>query len=557
MIADFSGRFNLILLFLKKTNIMKPKFGCKIFFVFFLIVFSGCKSPESGEYSKTSKPNIVLIMADDMGYSDIGCYGGEVATPHIDRLAGEGLRFTSFYNAARCCPTRASLLTGIYPHEAGMGGMVNPSGKMAENVAYQGFLNEECVTIAEVLKEAGYYTAMSGKWHVGEERPHWPVDRGFENYFGLISGAMNYWDISRTKSPGIKRHFAIDSTEYLPPNNGFYMTDAVTENAVSYLQNANEKKQPFFLYVAYTAPHWPLHAHPEDIAKYRGKFMAGWDSLREARMERMLKMRLIDEHTKLSPRDEEVKRWASLSDAQKEEMDLLMAIYAAQIDRMDQGIGQILDQLDAMEAAENTLVLFLSDNGACHEGGIWGQQFWEEQGEPGTADSYLSYGKSWANLSNTPYREYKHWVHEGGIKTPLIARWPAAIPDKGGLTPQVGHITDLMATCVEIAGAEYPATFNGKQVKPLRGKSLLPVFKGDVRNPHQVLFWEHLGNRAAREANWKIVGKKGQPWELYNLDNDATELNDLSGDSVHILQKMAAKYDEWAESANVIHYPFK
>jgi len=451
----------------------------------------------------------------------------------------------------------ASLLTGVYPHEAGIGGMVNPSKSVAKNPAYQGYLNNESVTIAEVLKEAGYYTAMAGKWHVGEERPHWPVDRGFDNYYGLISGAMNYWDISRTKRPGITRHFAIDSTEHRPPNEDFYLTDAITENAVEYLQKAGGKKNPFFLYVAYTAPHWPLHAWPEDIAKYRGEYMAGWDSLRQARMDRMIKMRLLEDNARLSPRDEEVESWESLSDAQKEEMDLFMAIYAAQIDRMDQGIGQILDQLDAMGKTENTLVLFLSDNGGCHEGGIWGQRFWADQGVPGTADSYLSYGKSWANLSNTPFREYKHWVHEGGIKTPLIARWPAGIPDKGGLTPQVGHITDVMATCIEVAGAEYPETFNNKEIKPLRGKSLVLVFDGIIRDQHQIIFWEHLGNRAARQNNWKIVDKKGKPWELYDLENDPTELNNLVNDSSEIFKGMIAKYDNWAEKANVIRYPVK
>jgi len=528
--------------------------------ILFLAVFTGilsfsCTNKEKGPV--TDKPNIILIMADDMGYSDIGCYGGEAKTPNLDRLAGGGLRFTQFYNAARCCPTRASLLTGLYPHEAGMGGMVNTSAGFAENKAYQGFLNESCVTLPEVLKMAGYYTAMSGKWHVGEERPHWPTDRGFDNYYGLISGAMNYWDISRTKQPGIKRHFAVDSTEYLPPSEGFYMTDAITKNAVRYIEKAGNRNQPFFLYVAYTAPHWPLHAWPEDIAKYKGKFMSGWDSLRAARFERMIKMRILPENRKISPRDAEVKPWDSLSEKQKEEMELYMAIYAAQIDRMDQGIGLILEQLDAIGKMDNTLILFLSDNGGCAEGGIWGQKFWDEQGEPGTADSYLSYGQSWANLSNTPFREYKHWVHEGGISTPLIAHWPAKIMDKGGLTSQVGHIVDIMATCCDVAGVDYPGTYKGNNIKPLRGKSLVPAFEGELTEQRDFIFWEHEGNRAARMGDWKIVGKKGQPWELYNLKTDRAELHNLANDSTKRLTKMVGAYQNWATGAQVIGYEIK
>jgi len=519
--------------------------------VFILLTVVSCNF-QNKPVQPSERPNIVLIMADDMGYSDIGCYGGEVHTPNLDRLAGEGLRFTQFYNAARCCPTRASLLTGIYPHEAGIGGMVNPPRGHEDNPAYQGYLNENCVTIAEVLRQAGYYTAMSGKWHVGEERPHWPTDRGFDNYYGLISGAMNYWDITRGKSSGIKRHFAIDSTEYLPPNKDFYMTDAVTENAVNYLGEAGEQNRPFFLYVAYTAPHWPLHAWPEDIAKYRGKFMAGWDSLRVARFERMKKMRILKDNEQLSPRDPKVEEWAGLSNDKKEEMELLMAIYAAQIDRMDQGIGKIIDQLDAIGATDNTLILFLADNGGCAEGGIWGQKFWEEQGEPGSVESFLSYGQSWANLSNTPFREYKHWIHEGGISTPLIAHWPAGISDKGGLTSQPGHIVDIMATCCDLAETEYPETFNSREIVPLRGKSLLPVFNREIREQHDFLFWEHEGNRAVRAGDWKLVGKKGGDWELYNLTNDRAELNNLASDSINLLNNLAEKYNQWATEVRVI-----
>ncbi len=520
-------------------------------FLFCLIVFIIISCQPNRKKAETNQPNIVIILADDMGYSDIGSYGGEVNTPNLDRLASEGLRFTQFYNAARCCPTRASLLTGIYPHESGMGHMVN-SNPNETNPVYLGHLNDKCVTIAEVLKSAGYYTAMSGKWHVGEEQPNWPTNRGFDNYYGLISGAANYWDISRTKKEGIKRHFAIDSTEYMPPNKGFYMTDAITENALKYIGKAGEKQQPFFLYVAYTAPHWPLHAWPEDIKKYKGKFIVGWDSLRIARFEKMAKMRVIGDELKLSPRDSEVSAWESLPQEQKEHMDLLMAIYAAQIDRMDQGIGEIMDALDGINATDNTLVLFLSDNGGCHEGGPIGQQFWETSGDPGTVDSYLSYGRSWANLSNTPFRMFKHWVHEGGISTPLIARWPEKLTDRGGLTNQPGHIVDIMATCCDIAGTNYPEEFRNKPVSPLRGKSLLPIFEGNIREPHNLLFWEHEGNKAVRMGHWKLVSKDAGKWELYNLKSDRTELVNLALSEPDTLKNLANRYNEWAENLGIL-----
>ncbi|MCK5702099.1 MAG: sulfatase-like hydrolase/transferase, partial [Cyclobacteriaceae bacterium] len=321
------------------------------------------------------KPNIILILADDMGYSDLGCYGGEVSTPNRDQIASGGIRFTQFYNAARCCPTRASLLTGLYPHQAGMGGMVKKPGAVPEG-PYQGYLSKNSVTIAEVLKQGGYFTAASGKWHVGEERPHWPTDRGFDKYFGLISGAANYFDITKAKSKDAVRHFAIDSTAYMPPKEGFYMTDAITDNAVKFLQIAESNDQPFFLYLPYTAPHWPLHALEEDIEKYKGKYMKGWDVLRAARYVKMLGMELIENSGLLSRRNPEAIAWDELSDEQKTQMDLLMAIYAAQIDRMDQGIGKILEQLEAMQATDNTMIIFLSDNGGSAEYGPLGTDFW-------------------------------------------------------------------------------------------------------------------------------------------------------------------------------------
>ena len=517
---------------------------------------SGVSNNKTGrsKQADTQKPNIIIILADDMGYSDIGCFGGEVNTPNIDRLAAQGLRFTQFYNSSRCCPTRASLRTGLYPHQAGMGGMTS-NNDAGEPGPYQGYLNENCVTIAEVLKTAGYYTAASGKWHVGEARPHWPTDRGFDNYYGLISGGANYFDITRGKSPGIVRHFAIDSTEHMPPKEGFYMTDAITENALRFLDTASEKENPFFLYLAYTAPHWPLHALQEDIDKYRGKFLKGWDELRKDRYGRMIHMGLISDTWPLSERDPEVTAWNSLGDEQKDRMDLLMSIYAAQIDRMDQGIGKVLDRLEKQGKLDNTLILFLSDNGGCHEGGPWGEDFWgnfwDGTARPGSGDSYHSYGRSWANLSNTPFRMFKHWVHEGGIATPLIARWPEGIEGQGRISGEPGHIIDIMTTCCDVAGAEYPESFKGQSITPMPGISLVPVFKGKDREAHDALFWEHMGNRAVRMGDWKLVSKKNDSWELYNLAKDRTELKDLSDQEPKKKQEMLRAYGKWAMDVGV------
>ena len=500
----------------------------------------------------TARPNILLIVADDMGYSDLGCYGGEIKTPNLDRLASQGIRFTQFYNAARCCPSRASILTGLYPHQAGMGGMVDtPDGNTPG--PYQGYLNDQCVTIAEVLKQAGYYTAASGKWHVGEERPHWPTDRGFDNYYGLISGASNYFDFTRHKNKTVKRYFAIDSTSIIPPKEGFYMTDAITDHAIGYLKKAAEREQPFFLYLAYTAPHWPLHALQEDIDKYRGKYLKGWDALRKERLDRMVKLGIIDKDLALSLRDPEVQPWDSLTNLQKDQMDQLMAIYAAQIDRMDQGIGKVLEQLDTMGASQHTLVLFLSDNGACAEGGIWGGDFWgnfwDGTVSPGSGDSYHTIGRSWANLSNTPFRLFKHWVHEGGISTPFIARWPERI-NKGAVTNQPGHIIDLMATCCDITGASYPSTYKGNRITATPGKSLLPIFRGAVR-PQEPYYWEHFGNRAIREGKWKVVAEENAPWELYDMKKDRTEQQNLIAAEPDTARVLIEQYKEWAHQVGV------
>lgn len=522
------------------------------FIVLATMLLLSCSDNDSGKTGQ--RPNIIIFLADDLGYSDIGCYGGEINTPNIDLLAENGVRFTQFYNSARCCPTRASLITGVYPHQAGMGGMVNSSGKSSEG-PYQGFLSKNCVTIAEVLKEAGYYTASSGKWHVGEERPHWPVDRGFDNYYGLISGAANYFDIRKAKRSGIKRHFAIDSVEHLPSVEDFYMTDAISDHAIDFLDSAAVKDGPFFLYIAYTAPHWPLHARQEDIDQYRGKYMKGWDVLREERFERMIEMGIIDENWSLSKRNQQVTPWENLAEEQKNRMDLLMSIYAAQVDCLDQGIGKILSKLDKIGASDNTLIMFLSDNGGSEENGPFGQDFWgnfwDGQVRPGSGDSYHSYGGSWANLSNTPFRKYKKRTHEGGIATPLIIKWPEGNLKKGSLCHQTGHVIDIMSTVCDIAEVNYPDIYNGNAITPMQGISLKPFITGQDESDSRTLYWEHAGNRAVRNDDWKLVSMAGNDWELFNLVKDRSETINVIDSFPEIAAKLELLYQKWAEEVGV------
>jgi len=517
------------------------------------LTITGCKTTINRLTGKTTtnRPNIVLIMADDMGYSDLGCYGGEICTPNIDRLAADGLRFTQFYNTARCCPTRASLLTGLYSHQAGMGCMTADRGYPG----YKGYLNNQCVTIAEVLKTAGYNTLMSGKWHVGEKRPHWPLDRGFDEYYGLISGGANYFDITKAKSPNTKRTMAIGNKPFTPEPGKFYITDAFTENAVRFIDNYGRRKEPFFLYLAYTAPHWPLHAWPEDIAKYKGKYMKGWDQLRQERYERMLKMGLISKNWKMTPRDRQT--WPWTEEKNKETMDLKMAIYAAQIDRMDQGVGQVAASLENANCLDNTLIFFLSDNGGSPEGGPVGFDRRNNGLPPGGVDSYMSYGLSWANASNTPFKRYKMWVHEGGIATPLIVHWPEQIKEKGKLRHQVGHVIDIMATCIDVAGAEYPDQYKNNKTIPLEGKSFVPAF-ADKPIERKALYWEHMGNRAVRKGKWKLVAKHENGdghWELYDIQADRTELNDLAEKYPKKVAQLKAMYQSWAARCNVMPWP--
>ena len=498
------------------------------------------------------KPNIIIILADDMGYSDIGCFGSDARTPNLDAMATGGLKMTNFYNASRCCPSRASLLTGLYQHQAGVGDMVNTRAQPA----YQGYLNKNCVTIAEALKVGGYNTFMAGKWHVGQAPEHWPVKRGFDHYFGLIDGANSYFE-NRPYRPNQKLTIALDDKPYTP-GPGYYSTDAYTDHALEFIDQSKSSGKPFFLYLAYQAPHWPLHARPEDIAKYKGKFMAGWDKLREQRFQRLQKLGIINKNTKLSPRDERVPAWESLSQEEKVRWDEKMAVYCAMIDRMDQNIGKLRQKLRDLGEDQNTVIMFLSDNGGSSEA-IKGNGFLPEIIEASKKpssdpSSFTSYEFPGANVSDVPFRFFKHWTYEGGTATPFIAYGPGIVkPGRTDATP--GHLIDLMATCLDLAQVTYPKTYNSNQIKPNEGMSLVPVFKGQPWKGHNALFFEHEGNRAVRQGKWKLVSEyPANKWQLYDLEADRSELHDLSATNSQKVQELTAMYDKWAAHAEVIPF---
>ena len=515
-------------------------------------ICAGC----SGSNSSRGKPNIILIMADDMGYSDIACYGGDIETPALDALAEGGVRFTQFYNGARCCPTRASLITGLYPHQAGIGHMTSPSSDFNQHdyrvPGYRGKLSEQTHTLAEVLKTAGYRTLMAGKWHLGmENRQQWPLQRGFDRFYGILDGASNYF------RPVHPRGITLDNDTISIDDPDYYTTDAFTDSAIQFIrrEQQTDPSKPFFLYLAYTAPHWPLQAPKENIDKYRNRYLDGWDKLRQEKYQRMVDMGLLDAESTLSPPD--IFSWDSLTATQKEELALRRAIYAAQIDRMDQNIGNLVDYLKDNGLFDNTVILFLSDNGACAEGGNLGAGDKEELETK--VGYFLSYGQGWANTSNTPFREYKHWVHEGGISTPLIVHWPAGIERslRGKLIHQYGFLPDVMATFLDLTGATYGAERGGEPVPAVVGKSMLPLLRGKDQSIHEKpIFWEHEGNKAVRMGPYKAVmkwelDKEKQRWELYDISKDRTELNDLSQDEPEKLAELIAAWDEWAVSHQV------
>lgn len=479
-----------------------------------------CASFSNGE---DKRPNIILIMCDDMGYSDLGCYGSEINTPNIDSLAKDGMRFTQFYNNAKCTTTRASIITGLYPRKP--------------------LLDNRMVTLAEVLKDASYHTSLSGKWHLGSGKGKHPVDRGFEEYYGLLDGCCNFFNPVQPDPKfkgGRVRKWGHNKKLIKEFPKDFYATDAITDHAIECIEKFGKSEKPFFVHVCYTAPHYPLHAKPEDIKKYVGKYKSGWNVLRKQRHERQLKMGLLNPKWKLSGMDSRARSWES---SRQEHEDLRMAVYAAMIDCMDQNVGRMLKTLHDRKLEDNTLVLFLSDNGGCAE---------EPEGKnnpnpPGPGKHYTSVGPSWGWAQNTPFRRYKSWVHEGGISTPLIARWPGVIKPNT-VTGEVGHIIDFMPTFLEMAKTSYPEKRTGNNILPMDGKSLLPILRGKRQENERTLTWEWSGNKAHRSGKWKVVWDKlVKKWELYDLEADRTEINNLAEKHPEMVKALVAKYDAWAE----------
>lgn len=511
-----------------------------------VISFASCTmKSKRGTMDLGARPNIVIIMADDLGYSDLGCYGGEIQTPHLDGLAESGMRFTQFYNASRCCPSRASLLTGKYPHQVGL--------------ASNGLtLSRNAATIAEVLKESGYHTGMAGKWHLSRTKPlddpreqllwlshrkdssifapleSYPVNRGFEEHWGIIWGVVNFFD------PFSLVH---NEEEIKEVADDFYMTDFITDKSMEMVETFSKDDQPFFLYVAHTAPHWPLHALPQDIAKYDGIYNEGWDKLRENRYNGLIEKGIV--HPDVAPlaNNESEKLWTDCEEQAWEARH--MEAHAAMVDRMDQGIGRLLEKLKETGEYENTVILFLADNGASPERGYkpgYDRPGHTREGEeilyphqnytrPGAEKTWGYLGSAWAGAINAPFRYWKKESFEGGNCTPFIVHWPAGLHDKENtINNGVGHVIDILPTCLEIAGAEYPEYINGLKTSPIEGKSIMPLIDTKIKTTHDILFWEHMGGRALRVGDWKIAALNKGDWELFNLSEDRTETNNLADD---------------------------
>lgn len=553
---------------------MKPVFA-------FLASVVLCGSSQAAAEAAPQKPNILIILADDLGFSDLGCYGGEIHTPNLDQLAAEGLRFTDFHNTSRCCPSRASLLTGLYSHQAGVGQMTFRSGDLP---GYQGQLHAGTPTIAEVLKAAGYQTGMAGKWHVSltQELPghlknlnnqvirptfadlnSYPVSRGFDRYFGIIWGVANYFD----------PFSLVDGTNAVPSvPKDFYLTDAIADHAAKYLQDFQSSDKPFFLYVAFTSPHWPLQARPGELAEYKDTYKMGWDAMRAARYQRQVAMGMFNtDKAILTPRAIVEEPWSGV--ANKEWQASRMTAHAAMVDRMDQNVGKILAMLRKNGQLDNTLIFFLSDNGASPEapgsGGfdrptetrdgrhiLYVKELEQNGIAPGSETTAGSIGPMWANAANTPFRYWKAQTYEGGICTPLIVHWPAAIKAHGDFRREPGHIIDLMATILEVTGAPFPKQFNGRPTIPPQGRSLLPAF-ADQPIQREGLFWEHEGNMAVQIGDWKAVNSLagGGHWELYDLKEDRTEMRELSAREPFKLSELISAWEAWAKRSDVLPAP--
>ena len=533
------------------------------------------------EKTDDKRPNILIILADDLGYSDLGCYGGEIHTPNLNMLAQNGVRFNRFYNAGRSCPTRASLLTGLYPHQAGIGRMTFDNNLPG----YRGTMTHNGVTIAEVLKSSGYHTGMIGKWHVAETplRPdqrewlahqiqydefapkeNYPTHRGFEDFYGTIYGVVDFFD-----------PFSLVNGEdpvYEVPKD-YYSTIALTDSAVSYINRYSQSDNPFFIYLSYHAPHWPLHALEKDIKKYENTYKAGWEAIRDARYQRMLKLGIFPGQSDYLTDRMSTKEWETNPD--KDWDAHAMAIHAAMIDRMDQEIGKVLKTLEVLGELDNTLIFFLSDNGCSSEvcqNYVPGENdrpdmlrdgtpmIYPKNKEvmPGPETTYASLGPEWANVSNMPFRFWKAKMYEGGICTPMIAHWPKGIKiKKGSITNEMCHVMDFMATCIDLAHAKYPSTYNGNDILPLEGKSLVPILMQGKRENHEIIGFEHFNEKSLMSNDgWKIIqaGRRGS-WELYNLNIDRTEKNNVADKYPERLSQMISQYENWAKRAMVVPTP--
>lgn len=464
------------------------------------------------------RPNIVLMMVDDLGYADFGCYGSEIETPHIDALARNGIRFRNFLNTAKCHSSRVSLLTGLYCDQAGSTSL------------------KRGVTLAEVLGTAGYTTQMVGKWHLKRQ----PTDRGFERYFGHLSGATNFFTGDNT--------FRLNGQPWNDFDDDFYTTDANIEWAQQFLSESltDSPEKPFFLYVAHNAPHFPLQAREEDFRKYEHRYDDGWDQLRKERYQRQLDMGLIPTSWELSPRPQNVPSWDSLSEEQRRWESRRMAAFAGMVDRVDQTTGQLVKFLKEKGVFENTLIMICSDNGACPFERTRGKEYetWDPR-------SYWCYDTGWSHVGNTPFRLHKQNQHEGGISSPMIAHWPKGMTaTPGSITDQVGHLVDFMATCIDVGEATYPNQWPGVDLEPLQGRSLKPIFNGETREPHEFLYFRFATNRAIRKGKWKLVTHRASRWELYDIQNDGTELNDLAGEHPEIVQELSTLWHETAKNVD-------
>ncbi|MCC5928642.1 MAG: arylsulfatase [Cyclobacteriaceae bacterium] len=486
------------------------------------------------------RPNIIVILADDMGFSDLGCTGAEIATPNLDNMAENGILFTNFYNSSRCCPSRASLLTGLYQHRAGVGHMVGNLGYLE----YQGFLRKDCLTIAEALQHTGYNTIMTGKWHVGDAPEHWPNQRGFQDFYGIPAGGGLYFYPSKF----LDRPIYKNEKQIFPDEKNFYSTDAFTSEAIEFIKKSVEEDKPFFAYIAHIAPHYPLQALPQDIQKYKGKYDEGYEAIRNKRFEKQVKMGLFDRETKLS--DASFPPWETMNDQHIEARK--MEVYAAQVDRLDQNIGVLVNALKKLKILDNTIICFLSDNGACAE------EVNRSPGEElGTANSFVAYGEQWAKVSNTPYRLYKSRAHEGGIITPMIIQWPKGIAKTGHIDRTPVHIIDIMPTFLELAGTDISKIIDGNDLLMPDGSSFADLLSGKPLKRPENYYWEHQGNQAIRVNDLKLVKKHAEDWELYDLKNDPTELNDLVNQRPSQKDSLEILWSNWASEYGVRNWPVK